>query len=121
MADIRNIPNVSNKALKLDKKEQNRIVEYLKTPVQNSSRNKNIDLADLSWSDFGKKALNFGHKDIENTTEKLREQLVKMISDQINTVEDKNVKNCAGLLKEIVADKLSKPWKLNPKPYILFL
>lgn len=31
-----------------------------------------------------------------------------MITEQINDIEDKNVKGCAGLLKDIVAEKLTK-------------
>lgn len=107
LADIKNIPNVSNKTLKLDKKEQNRIVESLKTPLRESpGRYANTDLTDLQESE--QRRIKFGsEKSGGNEAQNLREQLVKMITEQINAVEDKNVRNCAGLLKDIVANKLS--------------
>jgi len=91
LEDIKNIPNVSNKALKMDKKEQEKIVEFLSTPNKDSP-NKNKDL-EIQSNSFIKSRFKSNSSQGNEEAQNLREQLVKMITDQINSIEDKNVKN----------------------------
>ncbi|CAI2386245.1 unnamed protein product [Moneuplotes crassus] len=102
LADIKNVPNITQKAFKISKKEQTKIEEFLKMPSEVTPKNRTK--YDLKQD---RSPLNRDLNE-DSSGNDLRQQLVAMISDKINQVEDNNVKNCAGLIKDIVADKISK-------------
>ncbi|CAI2385934.1 unnamed protein product [Moneuplotes crassus] len=86
---------VSNKAFKMTKKEQNKIEQVLRSPEKLTPKRqlkKKIEAPDTDLS-----GLKYSAKDLE-----------ALISEQVQEIEDINVKNCAKLIKDIIADKITK-------------
>jgi F420-0:gamma-glutamyl ligase len=81
----------------MNQKEQEELVKLLKTP-NNKPKRKSRDFKDVDGN------IKFQSQDSQN----LRDQLVQMITEQINDIEDRNVKGCASQLTDIVAEKLTK-------------
>lgn len=92
---LSDIKCVSNKAFKMTKKEQNKIEQVLRSPKKvtpTRELNTKIEVPDTALSD-----IKYSSKDLE-----------ALISEQVQEIEDTNVKNCAKLIKDVIADKMSK-------------
>ena len=84
--DIENIQNVTQKALKVDQKEQRKLSSILKSAEPSPKKLSNIPI----YPSFDPNEVNLSNTgDIES----IKSDLISLITEKVNDLEDKNVKD----------------------------